>query len=154
MIKRISNNQNGYSAIELVLLAVVVIVLAGVLISSYSGIKVRERNNTRIIDIKALQQNLEVFYARSGFYPSLTEINSPTWTSTNLKQVPRSDLIDPSSKTGTQLFTASSTKTNYGYDVDTSSGVSCNNKSLACNQYVLTATLEGGSGTFTERSLN
>lgn len=154
MIKKITKNQNGYSAIELVLLAIVVIVLAGILVSAYSGIKIRERNNTRITDIKSIQRNLEIFYARSGFYPSLSEMNNPSWTSTNIKQIPNSDLIDPSSKTNKQLFTVSSTKTNYGYNVTSSSGTNCDNKTVACNQYVLTATLEGGSGIFEEKSLN
>ena len=40
------------------------------------------------------------------------------------------------------------TKTNFGYDVSSSSGSICNNKTVACNQYVLSAVLEGGSGTF------
>jgi len=154
MIKKISKNQNGYSAIELVLLAILVIILAGILISAYSGIRIRERNNTRITDIKLIQRNLEIFYARSGFYPSLSEMNSPSWTSTNIKQIPGSNLIDPSSKTNKQLFTASPTKTNYGYSVASSSGTSCNNQTIACNQYVLTANLEGGSGIFKEKSLN
>jgi len=154
MTKKISDNQSGYSAIELVLLAVVVIVLASILISAYGGLRIRERNNTRIADMKTLELNLEIFYARSGFYPSLTELNSPTWTSANIKQVPAGDLIDPGSKTNTQLFLQSSTKTNFGYDVSSSSGTTCNNKTVACNQYVLSAVLEGGSGTFKEKSLN
>jgi Tfp pilus assembly protein PilE len=154
MTKKISDNQNGYSAIELVLLSVVVIVLASILISAYGGLRIREHNNTRIADMKTLELNLEIFYARSGFYPSLAEINSPTWTSANIKQVPPSDLIDPGSKTNIQLFTQIPTKTNFGYDVSSSSGSICNNKTVACNQYVLSAVLEGGSGTFKEKSLN
>jgi len=154
MRKKLSNNQNGYSAIELVLLVIVVIVLASILISAYSGIRIRERNNTRIVNMKTLQQNLEIFYARSGFYPSLTEMNSPSWTKANIKQIPPSDLVDPSSKTGIQLFTTSSTKTNFGYSVTSTNGITCDNKTIACSHYILTATLEGGSGIFQEKSLN
>ena len=80
MVKKLSNNQNGYSIIELVFLGVIVVILASILISTSSGIKIRERNNTRIADVKALQLNLEIFYAQNGFYPSLVEINSPHWT--------------------------------------------------------------------------
>ena len=154
MSKNISNNQSGYSAIELVLLTVVVIILASILIASYSGIRIRERNNTRISDIKVIQQNLEIFYARSGFYPSLVEMNDSSWTTANIKQIPHSDLIDPSSKNNIQLFTQNSTKTNFGYNVSSTSGMACNNKTIACSQYVLTASLEGGSGIFEEKSLN
>ena len=154
MIKKISKNRDGYSAIELVLLTVIIIILASILVSAYSGIKIRERNNTRIADIRQLQQNLEIFYAQSGFYPSLAEMNSLSWTSKNIKQVPTSDLIDPNSKTSIQLFTPLSTKINYGYSVSASNGAECNNQSVACNQYVLTASLEGGSGIFEEKSLN
>lgn len=154
MVKKISNNQSGYSVIELIFLSVIVIVLASILISASSGIRIRERNNTRIADIKTLQLNLEIFYARNGFYPSLIEMNTPHWTTENIKQVPPSDLIDPSSKTNVQLFTSSSTKTNFGYDVSSSNGMACNNKTVACGQYILTATLEGGSGIFQEKSLN
>jgi len=154
MVKKISNNQHGYSIIELVFLSVIVFILASVLIATSSGIKIRERNNTRISDVKTLQLNLEIFYARNGFYPSLTEMNSPKWTTNNLKQVPSSDLIDPSSKTNIQLFTSSSTKTNFGYNVSSGNGQTCNNTTVACGQYLLTATLEGGSGIFQEKSLN
>jgi Tfp pilus assembly protein PilE len=154
MREKLTNNQTGYSAIELVLLSVIVIILASILLASYSGIRIRERNNTRISDIKTIQQNLEIFYARSGFYPSLIEMNSPSWTLANIKQIPRSDLVDPSSKTGIQLFTANSTKTNFGYNVNSSTGIACNNKTVACSQYVLAATLEGGSGFFKVKSLN
>ena len=154
MVKNISNNQSGYSVIELVFLSVIVIILASLLISTSSGVRIRERNNTRIADIKTLQLNLEIFYARNGFYPSLTEMNEPHWTAENLKQVPPSDFIDPSSKTNVQLFTTSSTKTNFGYNVSSSSGAVCNNKTIACSQYILSASLEGGSGIFKENSLN
>jgi Tfp pilus assembly protein PilE len=154
MIKKISNNQSGYSVIELIFLSVIVIILASVLIAASSGVRIRERNNTRIADIKTLQLNLEIFYARNGFYPSLIEINQSHWTAENMKQVPPSDFIDPSSKNNVQLFTSSSTKTNFGYNVSSSSGSVCNNKTVACEQYVLTATLEGGSGIFQEKSLN
>ena len=154
MVKKISNNQNGYSIIELIFLSVIVIVLASVLISASSGIRIRERNNTRIADIKTLQLNLEIFYARNGFYPSLVEINIPHWTAENMKQVPATDFVDPSSKTNIQVFTTTSTKTNFGYNVSSSSGATCNNKTVACSQYILTATLEGGSGIFEEKSLN
>src|SRR5665213_80245 len=95
MVKKISDNQNGYSIIELIFLSVIVIVLASVLISASSGIRIRERNNTRIADIKTLQLNLEIFYARNGFYPSLIEMNNAHWTAENIKQVPPSNLIDP-----------------------------------------------------------
>lgn len=154
MRKKLTLNQNGYSAIELVLLGVIVIILASILLASYSGIRIRERNNTRISDIKTIQQNLEIFYARSGFYPSLDEMNTPSWTNANVKQIPKSDLIDPSSKVKTQLFTTKSTKTNFGYNVSSTTGASCDNKTVACSQYILSATLEGGSGIFTEKSLN
>jgi Tfp pilus assembly protein PilE len=148
-------DRNGYSAIELVLMGVVVIVLFTILASTFNSIRAHQRNNTRISDVKTIQQNLESFYARSGFYPTLAEMNNSVWTTANLKQVPSSDLEYPGSKTSQQDFTTTSSKNTFEYRVTTADGsLDCNNKTVPCGHYILSATLEGNGGNYSVNSLN
>jgi type II secretory pathway pseudopilin PulG len=123
--------------------------------NSYSGVQVRQRNTTRINDIKLIQASLETYYAQSGFYPTLANLNSPTWTSNNLKALSPSILQDPSSKVNAPRFADSPTPNEYSYQPTASDGTSpCDNKTVACGKYTLSSTLEGSSGTFVEKSLN
>jgi Tfp pilus assembly protein PilE len=151
---KLSKNQNGYTAIELILMAVLVLVLASILAATYGGIRERQRNNQRIDDLKTIQINLETFYASHSFYPTLNELNNKIWTSKYLKGVPSSDFVNPSSTTNRQDFSVNSTKTTFGYNVLSSSGKTCNDQTIACSDYTLTATQEGGSGTYSLQSLN
>lgn len=151
---KVSKNQNGYTAIELVLMAVLVLVLASVLAATYGGIRERQRNNQRINDLKSIQINLETFYANHGFYPTINDLNSSTWTSKYLKGIPSSDLINPSSRTNRQDFTTNATKTTFGYNVTAANNKSCNDQTVACSDYTLTAIQEGGSSTYSLQSLN
>ncbi|HUC95964.1 MAG TPA: hypothetical protein VMR76_03340 [Candidatus Saccharimonadia bacterium] len=149
-----SENSHGFTTIELVILVIIIFILSSILIATFSGIRQRERNDTRISDIRTIQTNLESFYANNGFYPSLSEMNSQQWTNDELKQVPNSDLIDPSSKTGMQNFTKTAQRRSFVYNVTSASGSSCDNKTVPCAQYILSVTLEGNAGTYSVKSLN
>lgn len=153
--KFINQDSSGFTVVEIIVVVLIIGILATILILTYSGIQQRQHNSTRIADIKLIQSNLETEYAQSGVYPTLAEINSTTWRKANFKNLDINSMIDPSNKSSSPTFTATPTKNYYSYQVTASNGVSpCDNKTVACGKYVLTATLEGGSGTFIEKSLN
>ena len=60
----------GFTVIELLIVIVVIGILAAIVISTYSGIQVKERNSKRQTDIVAIQTQLEAFYSQNGYYPS------------------------------------------------------------------------------------
>ncbi len=114
-----------------------------------SGLFVTEtqaRDTERKTDIKAMQGQLEAYWADNGFYPTLGEVNDPNWRSQNFVGLDSEALKDPQGTS--QKLVGSPKAKSYSY-VASPSG--CNN--VECTSFTLTATLEGG-GTFSVRSLN
>lgn len=156
MKKRSTNiSSSGFTIVEILVIILIIGILSTVLVLTYSGVQVRQHNTARITAIKLIQSNLETFYAQTGFYPTLSEMNTSSWTKANLKTLEASDLRDPTSKPKLLNFSASPTTNQYSYQptaINTTS--SCDNRTVACAKYTLTATLGGNSGTFVEKSLN
>ena len=148
-------NTGGFTIIEILIVVLLIGVLLTVLALTYSGIRQREHNNTRISDIKLIQAHLETYYAVAGYYPTLANMNNPAWIQKNLVGIDESTLIDPTSKSTVPVFSATPVKGEYTYAPAAADGSTvCNDKSVACGSYVLSAALEGGAGTFSEKSLN
>ena len=153
--KFIPKNKSGFTIVELLVIVLVIGVLLTILFLTYSGIQVRQRNSTRISDTKLIQANLETYYAQSGFYPSLANMNSAKWTKSNFRTLDPATLQDPSAKPNTARFVSTPTVRYYSYQPTASDGVTaCDNKTVICAKYTITATLEGNSGSFSEHSLN
>jgi hypothetical protein len=97
----------------------------------------------RQTDIQALQTQIEAFFSRNGYYPSLTDMNSASWRATNMPSLDANSMQDPD---GSAETLAAKPATNvYSYQVSSSSGVSCESDDTTCAQYTLTATLSDGS---------
>ena len=142
----IAKKQNGFTVIELIIVIVVVGLLAAIVISTYSGIRVKERNSTRQRDIQVLQTRLEAFYSQNGYYPSLQDINSTSWRTKNMPNLNPSDMIDPSASIANVSNAKLASKPGPGvfsYQVTDSNGNSCETKDTNCAKYTLTATFEG-----------
>ncbi len=153
--RRLNSSDSGFTIVEILVIILIIGILSTVLVLTYSGVKVRQQNTARITGIKLIQSNLETFYAQSGFYPTLSEMNSASWTKTNLKTLEASDLQDPNAKSNSTNFADGPTINQYSYQPTAIDGTSqCDNKTIPCAQYTLTATLGGNSGTFAEKSLN
>lgn len=119
---------------------------------SISPFAASERDTERETDIKALHAQIEAYWAQVGYYPSLSDLNSTEFVSTNLKGLDGEALRDPLGASYT--LAAEPAKNAYSYDV---SPESCDNTATMCNDYTLTATLEetiNGSKTYTKHSLN
>lgn len=141
----------GVTVIELLVLVVIVGILIGLILSTHAGIAQKERNTERQRDIAELRDELEAYYSQYNKYPTLAQLNDSSWRTTNMKGLNAEVLRDPSSQSYALVSTPA--KHVYAYTVTSSSGKSCDDIKVACTQYTLTATLEGG-GTYVKNNLN
>ncbi len=144
--------QQGFTIVELLIVIVVIGILAGLVVTTFTGIQQKARNTERQTDVKALHGQVEAYFAQNGKYPTLANLNDSTWRSTNMKGLDPEALKDP--KGSAQTLTATPTTTSYSYAVFASDGTTaCDNTTTDCAVYALTATYEGG-GTFVKNNLN
>jgi len=158
----IKAKQQGFTIVELLIVIVVIGILAALVITTFTGIQQKARNTERTTDIKALHGQIEAYYAQNGKYPSLANVNSVAWRTTNMKGLDCEAMKDPKG-TGAGTCAAGGAPyalvttagaNNYSYAVFASDGTSaCDDITTDCAVYTLTATLEGG-GTFTKTNLN
>src|ERR1035437_4278474 len=110
-------NSKGFTIVELLIVIVVIGILALLVITTYSGIQAKARNAKRQTDIQSLQTQLEAFFSQNGFYPSLTDLNSGSWLSANLKSLDQNALVDPSNATQSKTLLAAPAAKSYSYAV-------------------------------------
>ncbi len=104
------------------------------------SIQTEARDTKRKTDIRALQSQLEAYFAQKGAYPTLANMNSASWRATNMKGLDSTTLKDPQGSSSD--LAAKPAAHVYAYQVAGDG-----------NSYTLTATLEAG-GTFARDSLN
>ncbi len=100
-----------------------------------SGSPDQAKDADRKSDINAIDSQVEVYFAQNGYYPTLSEINNPSWRSANLRGFTNDSLAPPGSSSTSLSSTASSSQ--YGYST---SGCSVE----GCLGFVLTALLSNG----------
>ncbi|HET6924227.1 MAG TPA: hypothetical protein VFH39_00150, partial [Candidatus Saccharimonadales bacterium] len=105
----------------------------------------------RQTDIRALETQLEAFYAQNGYYPDLNDLNNPQWVSTNLTGIDKEVLKDPQGSGYT--LAAKPAAHVYAYQPTSTAGGVCSEAKQDCQKYTLTATLSNGSS-YTKASLN
>lgn len=143
--------QEGFTIVELLIVIVVIGILAALVITTFSGIQQRARNTERETDLKAVQGQLEAYYADNGRYPTLANLNDASWRTSNNIKLDKEALYDPKGdKTSTTPLAATAAANVYAYAV-TPAG--CDNTAANgdCTAYTLTATKEGG-GTYVKTS--
>ena len=140
----------GFTIVELLIVIVVIGILAGLVIVTYSGIQKKARDTERKTDINALHGQLEAYQAQNGKYPTLTNVNDAAWRGLNMKGLDAAALADPNNASS-QVLVAAAAANNYAY---AATPAGCDNGVGGdCTTYALTATLEGG-GTYVKQSLN
>jgi prepilin-type N-terminal cleavage/methylation domain-containing protein len=154
-------DQAGFTIVELLIVIVVIGILAALVVTTYGGIQSKARDSKRQTDIQTIQTQIEAFYANKNYYPSLAEINSATWRSTNMKSLDAGALTDPSAAAGTVLSgnAASATAKNvYGYEAKNDAGQACagtpTTPDETCTKYTLTAYQESSKTVLTKTQLN
>lgn len=149
--------QQGFTIVELLIVIVVIGILAALVITTFTGIQQKARDTERTADIKALQGQVEAYYAQKGNYPTRTDVNDATWRSTNMKGLDAEALKDPKNPAATGTLAAAVSSSQYRYDVLTSAspGASCELDELTCAKYTLEADLEqSGAANFAKTNLN
>lgn len=133
----------GFTIVELLIVIVVIGILATLVITTYNGVQQKARDTKRKTDINSIQGQLEAFTASKGYYPSLTDMNTVSFRSAQMKGLDTKALQDPRGSAATLVATPAANV--YAYAVSNSSGSSCESDDTTCAQYTLTATLEDGT---------
>lgn len=116
--------------------------------SQSSSSSVVTRNTERRTDIQAVRSHLEVYNAKNGFYPTLSNLNNKSWVATNLKGLELTATCDPKNSASVPpcSFVSSSTSLLYGYAPTQDDGTACDNSSgKECTKFTLTYMEEEGS---------
>ncbi len=142
MISLKKNNQ-GFTIVELLIVIVVIGILALLVITTYSGIQAKARNSKRSADVSTIQTQLEAWFSQNGYYPSLTDMKSDAWLTTNMKSLDKGALIDPSNPTQSNDMVAAPVAKTYAYAVTNATDTTCEADDTTCAKYTLTATYEG-----------
>ncbi len=139
-------NKKGFTIVELLIVIVVIGILATLVIVTFTGIQQKSRDTQRKTDINAVQSHVEAYYAQTGNYPTLGDLNTAAFRTTNMKGLDPESLKDP--KDTDANIAGTSDATNYGYTV---TPANCDNTATMCDAYTLRATLESG-GTYDKQS--
>lgn len=124
-------------------------------ITTYSGIQMKARDSKRKSDIVSIQTQLEVFFSTKAYYPSLEDLNDPTWRSTNMSSLDPTALSDPSGSS--TVLVATPTAKKYSYEPTDKNGGACTGAQAKCEHYTLTVKLESstdGQTTYQKTDLN
>lgn len=82
----------GFTLIEILIVVSIIGLLASVVLVGLGGFRSRGRDTRRITDLRALQNGLEVYYARNVVYPdNLSQLISSTYGITKLPKDPGSN---------------------------------------------------------------
>ncbi len=145
-MKVINKKQSGFTIIELLIVIVVIGILAAIVITTYSGITVKQRNQKRQTDIQSIQTQLEAFFSQNGFYPALKDINNAAWRTKDMPNLDSGNMVDPSAvnqNAATVTLAKAPAPKVFAYQVTDSNGNPCEKDDTNCAKYTLTATFEG-----------
>lgn len=157
MISLKKNGQSGFTIVELLIVIIIIGILAGLVITQVLGANQQARDTDRKNDINSIATQLESYFAKSGGYPALADINSGTWRTANSFNAGdgAKALSDPMTNTVTTLAASvpATATGNYAYVPGPASCVSptdntgAANTGTFCNSYTLTALLENKKDT-------
>jgi hypothetical protein len=112
------------------------------------GVQSQAKDTERKTDINAMEGHIEAYWADNGVYPTLANLNDPAWRAVNTKGLDAEAFKDPDGSSGS--LAAAPAPHVYAYQPVPAG---CNNTSLQCAGYTLTATLDSG-GTYVKHDLN
>lgn len=62
-------SRGGFTLIEMLIVIAIIAILAGIVLSSVSSFQARARDTLRIGDLRNIQNYLELFFNKCGYYP-------------------------------------------------------------------------------------
>lgn len=138
---KIKNNRSGFTIVELLIVIIVIGILTGLIVTTFSDFKRKSRNTERQNDIKYVQQAVENYYAQNEKYPTFDNLNDSAWRVKNIKTLGADELQDPSAVDAKLSKTPVANV--YSYEPQAEDGGVCDNTTRDCMKYILTATQEG-----------
>lgn len=150
-MKRLHEQQRGFTTVEIVVVLIIIGVLLGLILATHSGITQKQNNIERQRDIDELRVELESYYSQYTKYPTLAQLNNPTWRASYMKGLVQEVMRDPNGSS--YKLAIKPAKDVYSYNVTATSGRKCDDIHVICTQYTLTATFDGG-GTYVENNLD
>lgn len=153
--------QKGFTIVELLIVIVVIGILAALVITTYNGIQQKGRNTERTTDLKAVQGQLEAYYAQNGAYPATSQLGATSATNvsfigTDMKGLDKEALRDPKGTAADYSLNTGTTVggNKYTYAPTKDDGSACTAAAADCTKYTLTAVPEGGGANIVVTSLN
>lgn len=123
----LKQRQSGFTIVELLIVIVVIVILAGFVLNAFSGIQAQARDADRVNDIRVVASQLETYGAKNdGIYPTSANLADSAFVSANLVGLDPDALLDPSG-------------TAYTY---TPAPANCDNSTTDCTSWTLSADLE------------
>ncbi len=155
------SRSRGFTIIELLVVVVIICILGTLVALASSGVRAKNRNSDRQVAVNDLQSAMETYYAKFSKYPTLANANDATFRNENFKDLKAESFQDPRwSKDVTgctveakAVLAGTPTDNCYSYQVTATDGSSCDNVTIDCAHYTLTAMLEGGEK-YVKSSLN
>lgn len=150
--------QKGFTLVELLIVIIIIGILATLVIVTFQGVQAKARDSKRQTDINALNSQIQAYYAEHGWYPTLAQLVSSSWRSTNMKGLDPAALTAPGN--GSSIIDSNAaTKTKYSYipTESNNSGAACtsadvNTNDTNCDTFQLHAILEADGTDFSKAS--
>ena len=142
---KLTRKQEGFTIVELLIVIIVIAILATLVLVTFTGTQQSARNTQRQTDIKAVASHLETYNAKNSYYPSLTDLNTETFITEQLKGLDRESTKDPKG-TSYEFASGAATSQQYGYTVTDDDGDACDNAVAGneCTRFTLSYQEEGG----------
>jgi len=167
----LKQKQSGFTIVELLIVIVIIGILAGLVITTFTGIQQRARNSERQTDLRALSSQLESYFTTNGSYPAVDDVNTAAWRTGNKFNTGDSGkaLADPTNSSTFTLGTTTTTAANiatqpYQYEYVTTpatctsptadDGTAQSVGTTPCTSYVLSAKPENSTTPLTINSSN
>ena len=142
----LKKRQSGFTIVELLIVIVVIGILATLVIVTFTGIQQKARNSQRQTDVNAINSQLAAFYTEKGYYPTVTDLQTSSFLSANMKGLDPESLRDPKQGPSATISGSSVAAGTYQYSyVPTNcTNTAVSSDTNACDGYTLTAHLESG----------
>ncbi len=76
-INQNKNNRSGFTLIEMLIVVAIIGILAGAVLVGLGPVQRQGRDSRRIADLRQVQNALELYYNKCGYYPGAAQAASP-----------------------------------------------------------------------------